>query len=297
MICYFLYWFIQFPFLLVSPQKIRWLFFVKAIIVPPTWLALLIWAFVKVPPNSGILAQKSELSGSALSWAWLGALNSALGLYATLGVNIPDFTVSHMTVLRPSILIMRDPRKPRDTQKTKERTRLRIFPSHGLKCADIVSQPIYTDHHYSCCVHVGRLRWHRRDECGYHPLRRNSLGSAQADRQVGQPRRRVLHVFRVCSLHAGHEYLGQLSERWERHDRALPTLYQHPTWASHLRVSWWVGTLPLGHTRKVRNVKEALTLLSLAYLTTLLIRQRDGLSIFHERLHGLPGTYHRNHGH
>ncbi|KAH9057611.1 NCS1 nucleoside transporter family [Lactarius vividus] len=92
MICYFLYWLIQFPFMLVSPQKIRWLFLAKAIIVPPTWLALLIWAFVKVPPNSGILAQKTELSGSALSWAWLGALNSALGLYATLGVNIPDFT-------------------------------------------------------------------------------------------------------------------------------------------------------------------------------------------------------------
>jgi NCS1 family nucleobase:cation symporter-1 len=95
MICYFLYWLIQLPFMFVSPQKIRWLFLAKAIIVPPTWLALLIWAFVKVPPGSGILARKAELSGSALSWAWLGALNSALGLYSTLGVNIPDFTVSH----------------------------------------------------------------------------------------------------------------------------------------------------------------------------------------------------------
>lgn len=92
MICYFLYWLLQLPFMFISPQKIRWLFLAKAIIVPPTWLALLIWAFIKVPPNSGILAQKTELSGSALSWAWLSALNSALGLYATLGVNIPDFT-------------------------------------------------------------------------------------------------------------------------------------------------------------------------------------------------------------
>ncbi|KAI0258157.1 NCS1 nucleoside transporter family [Gloeopeniophorella convolvens] len=92
MLCYFLYWFIQFPFMLVSPQKIRWLFLAKAIIVPPTWLALLIWAFVKVPPNSGLLAQKAAISGSELSWAWLSALNSALGIYATLGVNIPDFT-------------------------------------------------------------------------------------------------------------------------------------------------------------------------------------------------------------
>jgi NCS1 family nucleobase:cation symporter-1 len=79
----------------VSPQKIRRLFLAKAIIVPLTWLALLIWAFVKVPPNSGVLAQKAELNGTALSWAWLSALNSSLGLNSTLGVNIPDFTVSH----------------------------------------------------------------------------------------------------------------------------------------------------------------------------------------------------------
>jgi nucleobase:cation symporter-1, NCS1 family len=79
----------------VSPQKIRWLFLAKSAIVPPTWLALLIWAFVKVPPNNGLFAQKAGLSGNNLSWAWLGALNSALGSFATLGVNIPDFTVGH----------------------------------------------------------------------------------------------------------------------------------------------------------------------------------------------------------
>ncbi|KAI0063265.1 NCS1 nucleoside transporter family [Artomyces pyxidatus] len=92
MLCYFLYWLIQFPFMLISPQRIRWLFLAKAIIVPPTWLAMLIWAFVKVPPNTGILATHADVSGSTLSWAWLSALNSALGIYSTLAVNIPDFT-------------------------------------------------------------------------------------------------------------------------------------------------------------------------------------------------------------
>ncbi|KAN0105611.1 NCS1 nucleoside transporter family [Russula decolorans] len=92
MICYFLYWLIQFPFMFISPQKIRWLFLAKSIIVPPTWLALLIWALVKVPPSTGLFAQKAGQSGSGLSWAWLASLNSALGNYATLGVNIPDFT-------------------------------------------------------------------------------------------------------------------------------------------------------------------------------------------------------------
>lgn len=118
--CYFLYWLIQFPFMFVSPHQIRWLFLAKAIIVPPTWvrldlipnhawyvglnqtfqlkLSMLIWAFVKVPPSSpdGLITEHTSLSGASLSWAWLSALNSALGIYATLGVNIPDFTVSRI---------------------------------------------------------------------------------------------------------------------------------------------------------------------------------------------------------
>ncbi|KAI0649150.1 NCS1 nucleoside transporter family [Trametes meyenii] len=92
MMCYFLYWLIQFPLMLVSPQKIRWLFMVKAFVVPPAWLAMLIWAFVKVPSSEGLFKQHSDLSGSAMSYAWLSALNSALGIYSTLAVNIPDFT-------------------------------------------------------------------------------------------------------------------------------------------------------------------------------------------------------------
>ncbi|KAF5353440.1 hypothetical protein D9756_008119 [Leucocoprinus leucothites] len=90
--CYFLYWLIQFPVMLVSPQKIRHLFTFKAIIVPIAWLSMLIWAFVKVPASVSLAPKHSQLNGSALSWAWLGALNSALGFYATLSVNIPDFT-------------------------------------------------------------------------------------------------------------------------------------------------------------------------------------------------------------
>ena len=95
MLCYFLYWFIQFPFMFVSPQRIRPLFLAKAILVPPTWLALLIWAFVRVPPNNSLLAPKTALGSKELSWAWLSAFNSAIGFFATAGVNIPDFTVSN----------------------------------------------------------------------------------------------------------------------------------------------------------------------------------------------------------
>ncbi|KAJ6513251.1 permease for cytosine/purines, uracil, thiamine, allantoin-domain-containing protein [Mycena sanguinolenta] len=92
MMCYFLFWLIQFPFLLVSPQRIRHLFVVKAFIVPATWLAILIWAMHEAPPSVSLAPKHAELTGSAASWAWLSSLNSALGIYATLAVNIPDFT-------------------------------------------------------------------------------------------------------------------------------------------------------------------------------------------------------------
>ncbi|KAF8206421.1 permease for cytosine/purines, uracil, thiamine, allantoin-domain-containing protein [Mycena galopus ATCC 62051] len=92
MMCYFLFWLIQFPFLLISPQRIRHLFVVKAIIVPATWLAILIWAMHEAPPSISLGPKHAALSGSAASWAWLSSLNSALGIYATLAVNIPDFT-------------------------------------------------------------------------------------------------------------------------------------------------------------------------------------------------------------
>lgn len=77
----------------VSPQKIRWLFVAKGIIVPIAWIAMLIWALVKVPSLGTLISQHANVSGSNLSWAWLHALNSALGIYSTLAVNIPDFTV------------------------------------------------------------------------------------------------------------------------------------------------------------------------------------------------------------
>ena len=93
LMCYFIYWTIQLPFMLVSPQKIRWFFLVKALIVPPSWLALLIWAFVKVPSSRGLFTLHATATGSEFSWAYLNALNVALAGFATLSVNIPDFTV------------------------------------------------------------------------------------------------------------------------------------------------------------------------------------------------------------
>ncbi|PPQ98652.1 hypothetical protein CVT24_004150 [Panaeolus cyanescens] len=92
MMCYFLFWIIQFPLMFLSPHKIRHFFTLKGTLVPIAWLSMLIWAFVKVPASKSLENSHSTLSGAAMSWAWLSGLNSALGIYATLSVNIPDFT-------------------------------------------------------------------------------------------------------------------------------------------------------------------------------------------------------------
>ncbi|KAK1220819.1 hypothetical protein PQX77_016390 [Marasmius sp. AFHP31] len=92
MMCYLICWLIQFPLMLVSPQRIRHLFTIKAYIVPLAFLIILIWAMVRAPPSVSLQPQRAVAKGSDFSWAWLSALNSALGLYATLSVNIPDFT-------------------------------------------------------------------------------------------------------------------------------------------------------------------------------------------------------------
>ncbi|KAH7909872.1 permease for cytosine/purines, uracil, thiamine, allantoin-domain-containing protein [Hygrophoropsis aurantiaca] len=92
MMCFLLYWILQLPFMLLSPQRIRYLFMVKGAIVPFAWLAMVIWAFKKVPPSVGLFSQHTALEGSELAWAWLTALNSVLSLYVGLAVNIPDFT-------------------------------------------------------------------------------------------------------------------------------------------------------------------------------------------------------------
>ena len=105
LLCYLLFWIIQFNPLMLSPHKIRWLFFVRGIIVPICWLAMVIWTFVCVLPSTGLFTQHVALSGNQLSWGWLSALNSALGVYATLSVNIPDFTVRTFYILDTGVLM------------------------------------------------------------------------------------------------------------------------------------------------------------------------------------------------
>jgi NCS1 family nucleobase:cation symporter-1 len=45
MMCYFLFWLLQLPFLFISPHRASMALHAKALIVPPAFLAMMIWAF------------------------------------------------------------------------------------------------------------------------------------------------------------------------------------------------------------------------------------------------------------
>lgn len=75
-----------------SSEDIRHLFTLKAIIVPVAWLSILVWAMVRAPSGQTLARKPAYVAGSDGKWLWLGAMNSSLTMFATVGVNIPDFT-------------------------------------------------------------------------------------------------------------------------------------------------------------------------------------------------------------
>ncbi|KAL4805795.1 permease for cytosine/purines, uracil, thiamine, allantoin-domain-containing protein [Aspergillus unguis] len=91
MVAYFIFWLVQLPFLYIRPDKVRWLFTVKSVLVPAAWIAILIWALV-VPGTGEVFAARPTVSGAQYSWVWLSSMTSVLGNYATLSVNQSDFS-------------------------------------------------------------------------------------------------------------------------------------------------------------------------------------------------------------
>ncbi|KAI1810796.1 NCS1 nucleoside transporter [Poronia punctata] len=91
-ISYFLFWLIQLPLLLIHPTKLRPLFLVKLVAAPVSAIALLGWSVHRAGTGGEIFAQRATVSGSTYAYLWLSCMSSVTGSWATLGVNIPDFT-------------------------------------------------------------------------------------------------------------------------------------------------------------------------------------------------------------
>jgi len=94
-VAFFLYFLLQIPFLCIPYTKVQYFFGVKSIIAPIIFLAVFGSTLHKAGgtvSRSTVITESTTVHGSALAWAFFANLNSVLGNYATLGLNIADFS-------------------------------------------------------------------------------------------------------------------------------------------------------------------------------------------------------------
>lgn len=95
MVGFLLYFLLQLPFLCIPYTRVQYFFAIKSVIAPVIFLAVFGSTLHKAGgtiSHSTVITQGTTLSGSALAWAFFGNLNGVLGNYATLGLNIADFS-------------------------------------------------------------------------------------------------------------------------------------------------------------------------------------------------------------
>lgn len=91
-VCFLVFWLINMLVVYLGVESIRKLLVFKAIFLPVAALALLFWAISAAKGLGPILDQPSKLSGPAFWNYFFPALTGMIGFWATLSLNIPDFT-------------------------------------------------------------------------------------------------------------------------------------------------------------------------------------------------------------
>lgn len=91
LLCFFLYWMLQTTLCLMPIEKLRILFRIKAIIVPPTWIALFLWAVIRTHGGGPLVTGKMKLTSTYMNTAYsaLTGYNVIIGLFSSLAVNMP----------------------------------------------------------------------------------------------------------------------------------------------------------------------------------------------------------------
>jgi cytosine/uracil/thiamine/allantoin permease len=78
-------------------KRLRILFLVKAVVVPPTFLALFLWAVIVTHGGGPLVTGKLQITSPFMNTAYsaLTGLNVIIGLFSSLAVNMP---VSCLTI-------------------------------------------------------------------------------------------------------------------------------------------------------------------------------------------------------
>jgi nucleobase:cation symporter-1, NCS1 family len=74
-------------------KKLRILFLVKGIVVPPTFLALFLWGAIVTNGGGPLVTGKAKMTSTYMSTAYsaLTGINVVMGLFSSMAVNFPDF--------------------------------------------------------------------------------------------------------------------------------------------------------------------------------------------------------------
>jgi nucleobase:cation symporter-1, NCS1 family len=92
-ICFFAFWLLNMFVVYLGIESIKKLLVFKAIFLPVAALALLFWAISAAHGIGPILSQPSKFTTSSSFWNYFfPALTGMVGFWATLSLNIPDFT-------------------------------------------------------------------------------------------------------------------------------------------------------------------------------------------------------------
>lgn len=93
LLCFFIYWIAQTSLALMPIQKLRILFLIKAVIVPPTFLALFLWAVIVTRGGGPLVTGQNKIASTYMDTAYsaLTGLNVVIGLFSSMAVNMPDF--------------------------------------------------------------------------------------------------------------------------------------------------------------------------------------------------------------
>ncbi len=107
-ICFFVFWLINMYVVYLGLESIKKLLVFKAFFLPVAAIALLLWAIAAVKGLGPILQQPSKFTNATAFFAFFfPALTGMVGFWATLSLNIPDFTryaVSQKAQIRGQII-------------------------------------------------------------------------------------------------------------------------------------------------------------------------------------------------
>lgn len=92
LLCYFIYFLLVLPFHWIPTHRVHWLFTIKSVVCPLAGFAMVGWVVSSTGGRDQVFSYANTKSGPALGWAFMSGINGVMGGYATLAVNMNDFS-------------------------------------------------------------------------------------------------------------------------------------------------------------------------------------------------------------